>query len=403
MRRLHHSTPIILVLTAAGCGESTGSSESSGHLDSSDELESDSEGSSETDIDGSACDSGSLAPETTIEFDVPISGGLFVGDFDGDGVEDLASGAGVVLIREQGLDFAPALDLGTSDDQIVRFVADVDGDGRSDLLGKYVVDSSLLVFLATEHGFEPTESIALSSANRPDGIDLFAEDFDGDGRDDVAVFTDSGRTLSILRRNGKNDWTTLQTFTSISERWVLTGGLVDDDEHVDLVAVLGANAQVHLGQGDGTFGPPESFFAGADAIGAPFSSPVDAGLRGVTYTGDVGTLADFTSGVVTLWADNVGFTGQGFQTHWPTDALAVGDLYGDGFGDIVAVSDNGAGEPELVVLCGDEDDYADCGTRRLADRPIMLAMLDIDENGLDEIVYVTAEQDQVLHVLFTNS
>jgi hypothetical protein len=397
MRRLHPSSPFMLVL-AVGCGDSAR------NLDSGDEHNSGTEGSDEADIDGSACGSGCLAPEDSIEFDVPIVGGLFVGDFDGNGVDDLASGAGIVLIREQNLDFAPPIDLGTTDDQILRFVADVDGDGRSDLLGKYVVDSSLLVFLADEHAdFQPVENVALASSNRPDGIDLFAEDFDGEGGDEVAVFTDSGRTLSILRRNGDDDWTTLQTFTSVSERWVLTGGRVDDDDVVDLVTVLDADAQVHFGRGDGTFAEPKSFFAGADAIGAPFSSPVDANLRGVVYTGDVGTLAHFTAGVVTLWADEDGITGQGFETPWPTDAVAVGDLHGDGFGDVVAVTDNGFGEPALTVLCGDEDDYADCGARTVAERPVMLGLLDIDEDGLDDIVYVTAEQDHVLHVLYTNS
>jgi hypothetical protein len=327
-----------------------------------------------------------------------------VGDFDGNGVDDLASGAGIVRMRQQGLDFAPAIDLGTTDDQIVRFVADIDGDGRSDLLGKDVVDSSLLVFLADEQGFEPVEIVPLSSKNEPDGIDLFAENFDGEGGDEVAVFTDSGRTLSILRRNGENDWTTLQTFTTISERWVLTGGLVDDDEHVDLVAVRGAEAQVHLGLGDGTFAAPETFFAGADAIGAPFSSPVDAGLRGVVYTGDIGILANFTAGVVTLWADDaVGITGHGFETNWPTDAVAIGDLHGDGCGDVVAVTDDGMGQPLLALLCGQADDYVDCGRVTLTDRPEMIAMLDVDEDGLDDVVYVSIEEAHVLHVLLTTA
>jgi hypothetical protein len=398
MRRLHLSTPIVLILTAA-CGDSTQ------NVNSTEGADDDLDGGSESDTDGLACTSGCLAPEAVLEFDVPIQGGLFVGDFDGNGVHDLASGAGIVLIRERGLDFEAPLDLQTNDDQILRFVADLDGDGRSDLLGKHVVDSTLLVFLADEQsGFEPLETVALSSTHGPNGIDLFAEDFDGDGRDEVAVFTDSGRTLDILRREAEGDWTTMQTFTSVSERWVLTGGLVDDDEHVDLVAVLGAEAQVHLGRGDGTFVAPENFLAGADAIGAPFASPVDAGLRGVAYTGNVGTLSNFTAGVVTLWSDDErGMTGAGFETPWPTDALAIGDLHGDGFGDVVVVTDNGVGQPALVVLCGTENDYGECDLRTLPERPDTIAMLDIDGNGMDDIVYGTEEQDRTLHVLFSRA
>jgi hypothetical protein len=397
MRRLRLTTPFMCVL-AVGCGELTRS------FESDDEPNDDSQGGSESDIDGIACTRGCLAPAARIEFDDPILGGLLVGDFDGNGVDDLVSGAGIVLMRLQGLDFAPAIDLGTTDHQIIRFVADINGDGRSDLLGKDIVDSSLLVFLANAQGFEPVEIVALSSKHGPDGIDLFAEDFDGQGGDEVAVFTNSGRTLTILRRNGESDWTTLQTFTTIYERWVLTGGLVDDDEHVDLVAVRGAQAQVHLGLGDGTFAAPETFFAGADAIGAPFSSPVDAGLRGVVYTGDIGTLANFTAGVVTLWADDaIGITGRGFETNWPTDAVAIGDLHGDGCGDVVAVTDDGRGQPLLALLCGQADDYFDCGRISLAERPEMIAMLDIDENGLDDIVFVSVEQAHVLHVLLNTA
>jgi hypothetical protein len=233
-------------------------------------------------------------------------------------------------------------------------------------------------------------------------VDLFAEDFDGDGRDDVAVLSNSGQKLNILRRNGKDDWSNVQTLVSSNERWVLTGGLVDEDDIVDVVAVEGRDTQVHYGLGDGTFAAPEIYYAGADGIGAPFSSPVDANLRGIVYTGDIGFLANPSAGIVVLWADDDGITGQGFETRWPTDAVAVGDLQGDGFGDVVAVTNDADGLPVLAVLCGGPSHYADCGREPLSERPNMLGLLDLEGDGDDDIVYVGASLEPVLHVLFAD-
>lgn len=395
MRQIH--SIIAFIPLAVGCSvHSPGmdATDETGHIDTGDDVD--------IGAERCCCDE-CFSPEMTLEFEVPLVGALLVGDYDGDGDDDLASGAGIVLLNDHGFGLAAPIDLGTTNDQILRFVADINGDGRSDLVGKQISNSALIVFLAhAQAGFEPPEFVDLASSEAPDGVDLFAEDFDGDGRDEVAVFTDFGRTLKILRRNGKDDWSTLQIFESSLERWVLTGGLVDGDEHVDLVAVAGTDTQVHFGRGDGSFTAPEIYFAGAEGVGVPFSSPVDAGLRGIAYTGEVGFLAKPSAGIVVLWANPTGITGQGFETNWPTDAIAVGDLQGDGFGDVVAVTDDGHGEPMLAVLCGSATNYTDCDRVPLDKRPLMLGMLDVDANGQDDVVYVGSEE-HVLHVLLAKA
>jgi hypothetical protein len=145
---------------------------------------------------------------------------IYVGDFDGDGKDDLAFRVsegviGVWLSNGTGFvqTFGVATGIPDSYGTVNRvFVADVNGDGKSDLI---IRDSSgaITVWLSTGKGFVQTGSVsssytdlvAVDSVN-PDGVPVttyvpgtgvtssrfFVTDFNGDGRADLIIRQPSG-------------------------------------------------------------------------------------------------------------------------------------------------------------------------------------------------------------------
>jgi hypothetical protein len=394
-----------LVALGVACGdgpahESTGTSSDTGSTTTA--ITTDTTSETSTDEGGQDCATGCFEPEEEVSLAAPLARGLVVGDFDGDARADIASGDGVVLFRDDGPVFTDVVDLQIPDDRIVRFAADTNGDGLDDLLGEDL-SSTVLVFLSNgDRTFAEPVVTDLSSTAAPVGHDLFADDFDGDGLDDVAVLTDEGETLNVLLGAPDGQLAAIEAYSTGGMQYVLTGGHVDEDEHVDLVSVLGRDAMVWIGLGDGTFEGPVAFDAGAAGTGAPVRSPAEVGMRGVAYTGSFGVVEDMSAGVVALWAAGGEVTGAGFETGWATDAIAVGDFRGDGFGDAVASTHGAAPEPFMTLVCGrPPTQYEVCDTVTLAGIPSSMGALDLDDDGLEDAVYVDGSEPTRLHVLYS--
>jgi SpoIID/LytB domain protein len=131
-----------------------------------------------------------------------------VGDFDGDGRDDIAeyrtSTATWDVLRSTGSGFSRSTfyDFATQNPQWNDFVvADFDGDGRDDILHHDLVTGDLFVLFAEGAAFTPTPWGVLpgTTSHR-----LRAGDFDGDGLVDVAAFdTDTGTWWVVLAEPGR--------------------------------------------------------------------------------------------------------------------------------------------------------------------------------------------------------
>ncbi len=159
-----------------------------------------------------ACSFGSPAQYGLSDF----GSGLAVGDLDKDGNVDIVTTnyqAGLVQVFRNtsvpgtinASSFAPALDLTVGSHPLSVIVADVDGDGKLDIVASSFDSNMISIF----RNNSTTGSLVagsfdarvdLPSNNQP--LNVAASDLDGDGKVDLAVSDNNSNTLSIWRNIG---------------------------------------------------------------------------------------------------------------------------------------------------------------------------------------------------------
>jgi hypothetical protein len=182
-----------------------------------------------------------------------------VGDFNGDGVADLAvanrgSKTVSVFLGIGDGTFMAAANSPTGNAPIGIAVADFNGDGNADLAVTNAEDNTVTVLLGDGTGkFTAVASTPQTGAN-PEGI--VAADFNGDGVPDLAVANGLGDTLTVLTGNGDGTFTELAN--PPSSGGYATSIVASDfngDGKLDLAVsnLNGSDVTVLLGNGDGTF------------------------------------------------------------------------------------------------------------------------------------------------------
>jgi formylglycine-generating enzyme required for sulfatase activity len=135
-------------------------------------------------------------------------------------------------------------------------VADVDADGKGDILSTDLGTSTLSVYRhAAGGGFLSGVTYALrDGANNMDVGDL-----NGDGRPDVAVVSyNASNVVSVLLNNGDGTFGARVDYAVASEPGSVRIGDMNGDRAADLVVASGSGAaiSVFLNSGTGTFGQP---------------------------------------------------------------------------------------------------------------------------------------------------
>ncbi|WP_067171684.1 FG-GAP repeat domain-containing protein [Microtetraspora niveoalba] len=238
-------------------------------------------------------------------------------DFNGDGYADLAVGvregavngvpgagrvqvvygssSGVASTRRQVLDRGGAAVKGEGFGATLAS-GDLDGDGYADLAVGAPGRGGRAGSVTIAFGAGPGLSDRLVALDRPGdttgfGAALAVGDYDGDGRDDLAVSTFDAVWVAYGSggiRRGRAGWTPVMGNTA--RVGPLASGDVDGDGYADLAVVYSED------------------------------DPADEGM-GAVYRGSREGLADRLPGT---------FPG------WGVGDVAIGDLDGDGFGDVVA-------------------------------------------------------------------
>ena len=278
---------------------------------------------------------------------VPVGAGAWsvaTGDVDGDGVLDVATAnkdadtVSVALGNGDGT-FATHVEYGVGDTPLSVAMGDLDGDGDLDLATADQGSVTVSILLGNGDGtFAPASGLALDAFPR----DVTTGDVDGDGDLDLAVATfgvSATRGVSVLLGNGDGTFGPPQTAHAIS------GGSndvaladVDGDATLDLITADGSphTVSVLLGDGAGGFSLHASLATHATLIG-----PSSVGAADLDADGDLDlvTANRFNSVSVLLGDGDGSFAGPvsynaGLE---PTDVV-VADLNGDTHADL-AVAD----------------------------------------------------------------
>ena len=214
-------------------------------------------------------------------------------------------------------------------------------------------------------------------------------DFNGDGKQDLAVLNGNGNTISIFLGNGDGTFQTPTTSYPVANGFpvAIAVGDVNNDGKLDLVVAdqrIG-EISVLLGNGDGTFQTHKDFATG--------NSPVAVVLGDFNGDGklDVAT-ANYTDNTVSiLLGDGTGSfgTNHDYSTGVNPQAIAEGDVNGDGKIDLV-VANNNDGTISVLLGNGDGTFPVTSPTYTTAAVPTGIVLGDFNKDGKLDVAVSTA-------------
>ncbi len=279
----------------------------------------------------------------------PATGGaptsVAVGDFNGDGIPDLAvageysSSVTVLLGNGDGTFTATATGPATCDMPFSLAVGDFNGDGIQDLAVANLASNTVTVLLGNGDGtFTPT---AASPATGKNPRSLAVGDFNGDGIQDLAVANLGSNTVTVLLGNGDGTFTPAATSPATgSSPYFIAVGDFNGDGIQDLAVANGGSGTVTilLGNGDGTF----TATAVSPATGTSASIAVgDFNGDGIPDLAVAVEITDEDNAVTILLGKGDGtFTATATSpgTDYYSLSIAVGDFNGDGLPDLATAN-----------------------------------------------------------------
>jgi hypothetical protein len=317
-----------------------------------------------------------------------------VGDFNGDGIPDLATandnlnGTVSVLLGNGDGTFQPAVNYPAGPGANAITAGDFNGDGTLDLAvaytGNYVGDpAGVSILLGNGDGtFRLVGQYDVGVA-----LGVSVGDFNGDGNLDVVAATRSG--VSVLLGNGDGSFQQAIDYTIGHEGTseIATGDFNGDGITDLAAAVYGENAvTMLLGNGDGTFAIGESDMVGhADSVAAADFNG-DSKVDLVTANYDSGTDSVLLGNGDGTFQPAVNYVA-GVQR--PLE-VRVADFDGDGAADIVTVGpQNVFGTLYTVsVLLGNGDGTLQPPQNDKTTNNFSVATADLTGNGRQDLVLV---------------
>jgi hypothetical protein len=196
-----------------------------------------------------------------------------VGDFNGDGIPDVAVADKVisVLLGDRDGSFRPSVNYSAGITPAAVAVGDFDGDGKLDLavanVGQEYTPTTVSILLGNGDGtFQPPSNYPVQVG----AISIAVGDFNRDGKLDLAVANGNypSSSISILLGNGDGTFRAAVNYEIVGAPYVVVVGDFNRDGKPDLAVGTGldANVVIMLGKGDGSFQPAVNYPVNVEAI-----------------------------------------------------------------------------------------------------------------------------------------
>jgi hypothetical protein len=267
--------------------------------------------------------------------------GLGEGDFNGDGMLDLAavnnsSGDVTILLGNGDGTFVTHGTYAVGSRPLDVTVADVNGDGHLDLIVGHDTTFGPSVLLGDGTGTFVLQP-ALSTISNPEKP--IVADIDHDGRPDIVVDSYNGTGVYFYKGNGDGTFQTAVSIGGSSSTFDVALADLNEDGNLDVIATHEATTNsmyIFLGNGNGTFQAP--------VVSTPIASAWSIALADLNKDGHLDIVISTRNGggIVALLGNGDG-TLQTPTTVVATgsyQSIAAGDLNVDGNVDIVGASNS---------------------------------------------------------------
>jgi VCBS repeat protein len=197
-------------------------------------------------------------------------------DFNGDGIPDIAFGTTAEGSNPSGIqvwlgdgtgNFTVTYTAAVPKSNLTQIVAaDFNGDGKQDLAVTDVSSSTVFgLFLGNGNG--TFQQLTRFGSGTLGTRRLTTGDFNGDGNLDVAASDASLGFIYVMLGNGSGGFQSAATLNWVLAAGSLATGDFNCDGHLDLAAGTGNQVSFFAGNGDGAFGAPSVFGAGSENYG----------------------------------------------------------------------------------------------------------------------------------------